>query len=424
MVSFIYNFVFIPIALVALKIMMFTNKKVSNKEKNISNVNSKLSNVKKTKKRVWFHASSMGEFEQAKPVIESIKKMYDCEIVCSFYSPTGYENNKDYQYSDYNLYMPFDSKKKAAKFINLINPDLAVFVRYDIWLNHLNYLKNNKIPTVLINATKPNSKYTDYFGMKNYFKVCFSLFDMIFTVNDKQTSYFDALKIPSEIITTNDTRLNRIYDVVQDTKKNPLLRKDIFKDDFVIIVGSSWKEDFDYVMPAVKLLKREKRSVRIIFVPHEPDTEQVTYILASKYDFINFSTIEMIMSMDENHNFMIMKDLVVDSVGKLLRLYAVADVAIVGDGWGRGVHSVSEPAGYGIPLLSGPKISSMPDAVALNKLGGLKVVENSQEIYEFISAIMDNKDLYNKISQINRDYVANAKGTCDSIAKKIAKFIE
>ena len=423
MLNLIYNYIFIPFANVALFILKFLNEKVSYKKKHIKEINSKLISMTKIKTRVWFHASSMGEFEQAKPVIEFIKNNTDYEIICSFYSPTGLNNNKNYDYSDYNCFMPFDSKQNAKEFLSILKPDVAVFVRYDIWFNHLQQLNECKIPTILINAVKPNGKFTDSFWLKSYYKTCFSMFNSIITVNQTQSDYFKALSIDSEVITANDSRLDRIYNVVQTAKQVPILEKKIFADDFVIVAGSTWKEDEIYLSSAVDKLRTASHSIRVIYVPHEPTKDRLKEISSRIEKFVLLSDLMSILENKSNQNFVLDRDIIVDSVGKLLRLYASADIAMIGDGWGKGVHSVSEPAGYGIPLFCGPKIQTMPDAIVLNELGGLFIAKDTDAVYNFINLMLKNKEKYNEISFINRYYIEKAKGASEIIARKIISFL-
>lgn len=419
MINLIYNYIFIPIASFALFFLKKFNKKIALKENSLFKINSKLNQITKNKKRIWFHASSMGEFEQAKPIIELIKLKNNYEIICSFYSPSGYEHEKYYKNADFVCYMPFDSSKNARDFIELIKPDLAVFVRYDLWFNHLKTLNESNIPTFLINATKPSGKFTDSFFINDYYKKCFSFFDKIITVGIEQSNYFENLKLATEVITASDSRLDRISEIVDSARENPILPKNIFKKDFVIIAGSSWQEDEEYLASAVVKLRRNGKNIRVIYVPHEPNTKR----LAEIYQIIDSRILlsELLLNLEENPSdeYHLENDVIVDSIGKLLRLYASANLALIGDGWGKGVHSVSEPAGYGIPLVSGPKIDTMPDAVNLHKLGGLKIAQTENDLYDFILLMIENKKEYDRISQINKNYVSQSKGT----SKKIVEII-
>ena len=375
-----------------------------------------------TGKRVWFHAASMGEFEQAKPVIEQLKGNYPhIHVIVSFYSPSGYNNQKDYEYADAVLYMPIDTGQNARYFINSIKPDVAIFVRYEIWHNHLNYLKRRKIPTLLICATMPNSTaMRENLFLRSFLKKSYLCFTNIYTINEQQTEFFRKLGI-EHVETFTDTRFDRIAKTVDMARQNPILGSNfIRKDDFVLVAGSSWPPCEKMIIDSyVSIQEYRDKTIKLVIVPHEPTEEHINELAMQLGKFILLSEYEKNPKKDYSE-FQI---LIVDSIGKLLKLYSSAHAAYIGGGFGVGIHSVTEPAGYGIPLSTGPKIDNSPDAVQLQKLGAISIVENADSFSNWMKLLIDNPEETGRIGKISHDFVHKQKGSSKKIARAIEKYL-
>jgi 3-deoxy-D-manno-octulosonic-acid transferase len=349
-----YNFIFIPLAMLFIRIYGLFNPKLRLREKSWRLSLIQLKEIQHKDKRVWFHAASMGEFEQAKPIIELIKKkVKDINVIVSFFSPSGYENQKNYEYADAVCYMPFDSLKNVRYFMNTIRPDLAVFIRYEIWRNFLTELKIRNIPVYLINATKPDSHLLTGFPLlRSFTKNNYDLFSKIFTVDNEQTEFFNGFGVHPTLTTLSDTRFDRIAEKVEESSKHNIIPREYFSGkQFVLVLGSSWQPDEEIAFEAVKKWnKNNDRKVKLIVVPHEPTQEHIKNVMKSGLDFVLLSEIEASAKsnsiIEDNKHYHIL----VDSIGKLLNLYSYADTAYIGGAFGSGVHSVTEPAGYGIPL--------------------------------------------------------------------------
>jgi 3-deoxy-D-manno-octulosonic-acid transferase len=425
MITFIYNFIILPLLMTLKSIIQPLNRKLKEREGMWEDVLEYFLESEHTtsRKRVWFHAASMGEFEQAKPVIEYLKSNYpDTFIIVSFYSPSGFNNQKDYKYADAVLYMPIDTAFNARYFINTIQADVAVFVRYEIWLNHLNYLKKLGTPTLLICATKPNSNAmrTNFF-LRSYLHKAYSCFTGIYTINQEQTKFFEQMDIPVKIETLSDTRFDRIADIVAKSLKFPILRDNIIgKNDFVIVAGSSWQPGEDLILGAYNdIMNYGNRNVKLVLVPHEPTKSHIASLTKKIDDFVLLS--EYIENPNEDYSRKSI--VVVDSIGKLLQLYASADAAYIGGGFGVGIHSVTEPAGYGLPLSTGPKIENSPDATQLHEQGAISIVENSEAFSNWVKLLIDNPDEMKKLGRISHDFVHTQKGSSKSIAQAILKHL-
>lgn len=418
----IYNLIFIPFLKLVIK---FNNHfKKNNRDNSIINLYKYINNISNEKKRIWFHASSMGEFEQAKPIIELLKEQYkEVVIICTFFSPSGYENQKYYQFADFTSYIPIDSKKNAKEFIDNIKPDLAVFVRYDLWINMFKQLKLDGAKIFLINATIPGSYFKFYFKyFKSYFNYAYSFIDDIYCFNQESFNYFKTYNLNLNLLLSSDTRLDRISQIVSEAKKSKnilvKLRKSNVK---YLVAGSSWEHDENLIIKAVNEVNNDSEQIKVIFVPHKPTEDNISRLSSQLNNSILYSKIE-IMSDDEFNNLNF-SHIIVDKMGILLKLYSIADIAYVGCGFGDGVHSTAEPAGYGIPIISGPNIQKSPDAVQLQKNGGLILIENEIELKIIIQKLISDDSFYNLTCKQSLEYINQNIGSSEHIVSRIGEAI-
>jgi len=419
MINFIYNLFFVFPAKILIPFVSLFNKKLRKREKDWKKILNNTS-IDSSRKKIWLHSASMGEFEQAKSIIEAIKKQ-DPEIfiITSFYSPSGLENQRNYKFSDAILYLPFDTIHSVKLFLDKIQPDISIFIRYDLWLNLLTELKNRKIPIILINATKPTKLSSYFFLFKAFLIKIYSLIDEIITVGDVHTNFFKALLPEKNIQTLTDTRFDRIINQIELSRKEPVLNKDIFQNNqLILIAGSTWEPDETLIWQAYNDISPDLRSkLRLIFVPHEP-----TYEHLKKLNDLCGNVILLSKLMENNeltHKNTPETPIIVDSIGKLLRLYGIADFAYVGGGFGVGIHSVTEPAGYGIPIATGPKIDNSPDAINLMNLGSLFKIHNSQEFQNWLNLMINNEKIRLKAGNISREYIFRNSGSTPIVVKKI-----
>jgi 3-deoxy-D-manno-octulosonic-acid transferase len=412
--AIIYNLLAIPIIGILYRVLYLFNNKIKQREQNIDKHLDGLPTKNKNKLRILLHSSSMGEFEQAKPLIERLKrKSENIEIIASFYSPSGFENQKSYKYIDYNVYMPFDSLKNARKFVSKTNPDIVVFIRYDIWRNHIAMFKLNHIPLLLINATKPGSFWGSFFITKSFFKNIYSFFNEIYTLGEKHTEYFNSLNLESRIVNSADTRYDRIMEKVTKNLNSDILDRNVFQGKKVLVLGSSWEKEEKMVS---EIYNRYKDKIFFIVVPHEPTREHLEMSKAFFGDSIFLS------EYDKNIDYNI-SSIIVDNIGVLLGLYSYADAAFVGGGFGKNVHSLSEPAGYSLPLCCGPKFDRSPDAEGLLKLGSLQIINNLNDLIIFINDIL-NKDKAENMGYNSGKYIKEKIGSSNIITSKILELAE
>lgn len=422
LIACFYNAVVLPLASTALVVGSWFNKKLALRVRGARQSWARLEQLPPaTGKRVWFHASSMGEFEQAKPIVEALKQRAPAtQIVVSFFSPSGYEHQKNYSFADAVLYMPLDTIANARRFITRLQPDAAVFVRYDIWRNHLAALHRNNIPALLVCATlNPTSLLLSDMFLA-FTRSTYKLFSAIYTAGESETQKFASFALASapKLHTSADTRFDRIAAQVSSAREHPVLPHDLFPpSDIVCMAGSTWEPDETMLIQAYNSLDSTIRSaLRLVLVPHEPTAETVQRLLAALPNAQTLSSIEQELHNGRQPNG---KHIVVDSIGKLLRLYTHAHGAYIGGGFGDGVHSVTEPAGYGIPLACGPAISRARDAIALREHGALSVLTTVQETSAWLTALCTSPAMREQHGNIARNYVYSSVGHSTAIANDI-----
>jgi 3-deoxy-D-manno-octulosonic-acid transferase len=388
--SFIYNGIFIPLFWTFVQITKYFVPKI---QRGIQGRKTLFQHLEQEQtkltshRRVWFHASSMGEFEQAKPIIAALRKHYtDINITVSFFSPSGYDHSKNYKLADIIMYIPFDTKANAHRFLDLLQPTAAVFVRYDVWPNHLWELNARGIPAFIANATMRTTSARFYPLLKNFHRLLFNNFVSILTVSAKDADAFSlfGLTHPS-IEAIGETRYDQVWQRSADAKKKHLIPLAIFKGKKILLAGSTWPEDEEILIPSIKKILQYDSNVLIILVPHEPTEdalEDVENKLGSKPRSIRFSNL---------NDYANERIIIVDSIGILMALYQYANVAYVGGSFRQGIHNVLEPAVYGIPVVYGPKHTNSQEAIELTRRGGGFVVNDQQECYRMLRTLLDNK---------------------------------
>lgn len=406
----IYNLIALPLLFVVSKILVLTNNKMKHREEF---VNSYLDVPQKRGKRILIHSASMGEFEQVKYLVELIRKNEpDTEVVVSFFSSSGFINLNDKLYYDFKVYLPLDFKGRMKKFVNHLNPDMVLIVRYDLWLNFIITLDKNKTPIHLINATYTVSKSLGkkYVGVK-FYRLTLKHLSSIYCVNEYHKNKFEQLKLQTVIKLAPDTRYDRVVSKVESSANNELLNIDDATK--VLVVGSCWRLDVKLISQAVKKIKR-KHKLLVIYVPHEVGEKNIANVVTHIPNSYIYSELTEHQVID--------KDLIVDKVGLLLDLYKYADITYVGGAFGAGVHSVTEPAGYGIPIFCGNQYyKNSEDARELTKLSGLVPISDSYSLETALIELLENEEERNRIGNINKTYIYGLTGSSKLVYDNLVK---
>ena len=417
-----YNIFFVPLFWFALLLLSFVNKKVSKGVKGRHNLfkdlKEKVAHLGEGK-RIWLHSASMGEFEQAKPIISIIKATHpEIKIVVTFFSPSGYENNLKYKLADLITYLPFDSFLNASRFLNIIKPDVAVFMRYDIWPNFIWQLSRKKINSILVDATMSKNSHRKIPLIKNFHHHLFSSFSEILTISEKDFSSFHDFNLTNvKIRTTGDTRYDQVYNKSINAKKKNIIDHKVIDNKKILVVGSSWRKDEEMLFSAFLKLLKDYNNMLMILVPHEPTEKNLENIedeLNNRVTFIRFSNLD---------NYNSESIIIVDCIGLLLTIYSYGHVAYVGGGFGEGVHNVLEPAIYGMPVMFGPKNKNAQEAQELQELGcGLEIMDEN-DIYKNIFHFFGNEKSRSELGKIAYEHVMGNIGASENIVKEIISYL-
>lgn len=365
--------------------------------------------IKQEDQTIWFHAASLGEFEQGLPVMEKIKIQYpDHKIVVTFFSPSGYEVRKNNTIADATVYLPLDTKSNARKFLKLVHPDLVFFIKYEYWPNYLNELKKQNIKTYLISGIfREKQAFFKWYG--GFYRNALKAFDYFFVQNESSKKLLQSLGF-NNVKISGDTRFDRVVAILERDNSLDFIRQ--FKNDTTtIVIGSSWLKDENLL---VNYINQTNENVKFIIAPHNIKTEQIQELKNS----ISKKTI--LFSEKENQDLSAYEVLIVDTIGILTKIYSYADIAYVGGGFGNpGVHNILEPATFGIPIVVGPNFSHFAEAVALVHQEGCVSISNQNELDDAFSNLISNEDIRHEKGHICSTFVQMNKGATDVILKHI-----
>jgi 3-deoxy-D-manno-octulosonic-acid transferase len=365
--------------------------------------------IKSTDKTIWFHAASLGEYEQGLPVIEKIKETYpNHKIVVTFFSPSGYEVRKNNTIADATVYLPLDTPKNAKQFLKLVHPDLVFFIKYEFWINYLDQLKNQNIPTYLISGIfREKQLFFKWYG--GFYRKALDTFTHFFVQNENSKKLITQLG-KSNVTISGDTRFDRVVAILE--KDNTLDFIAEFKNDsLTLVIGSSWPKDETLLIEYINSCTLD---VKFIIAPHNIKTEQIENLKNSITKKV------VLFSEKENKDLSQYNVFIIDTIGILTKIYSYADIAYVGGGFGHpGVHNLLEPATFGVPILIGPNYSHFEEATNLVQLGGCISITNQRELEYALSNLVQNNEARHTTGQICKDFVQKNKGATNRIMTKI-----
>jgi 3-deoxy-D-manno-octulosonic-acid transferase len=417
-----YNFIVVPLLWCVFHLGGFFNSKIrrgiagrKNLFRDLRAQTEKLSGSS----RIWFHASSLGEFEQAKPIIAEIKKLYpQADIIATFFSPSGFENSKNYKLANIISYIPFDSMRSVARFIELIRPNAAIMVRYDIWPNMIFALRKRNIPIVIANATMKESSLRMLPLLLQFHRSLYNCFSKILTVSQNDKYAFTLFGATTPLIDAiGDTRFDQVMTRSIDARQRNILSDAVVEQKKVFVVGQSWGEDDDVIIPVLLKLQQNEESLLTIIVPHEPTIEHLEELeskLEGSISYIRFS--EMNSYKDE-------KIILIDSIGILVALYQYAHVVYVGGSFRQGIHNILEPAIFGVPLIYGPKHTNSQEALELAALGGGFVVQGQRDLYRTLRALLHDANARKRAGSISEAFVREHCGATGRILHLLQPYL-
>lgn len=369
-------------------------------------------------KTAWFHASSMGEFEQTRPLLEAFRATHaDYRIVVTFFSPSGYEPRKNYPHADVISYLPIDSPSNAKRLVKLVNPNIVFFAKYDFWYNYLNELRQNAIPTYLFSATfRPSQYFFKWYGTW-FLKQIKNCFTHIFVQDPSSLELLQLNNIKQSHI-ANDTRFDRVYAIAQEAKTFPEIETFLTKEAKTIVVGSSWEPDEERLQQFRNAHK--DLSIKFIIAPHIISPSHIENIenLFGKDYCIKYSDAKKSFSKGDLC-YSTKQVMIIDNIGMLSSIYRYADIAYIGGGWGKGIHNILEAVTYGKPVIFGPKYYKFNEAHAIIKTGGGASYCKQNQLNEILNTWLTDSTIYQDASSKCILYIQNNLGGTNTILKHV-----
>ncbi len=364
-----------------------------------------------TTKNIWIHAASLGEFEQGRPVIEYLKKNFEeYKIILTFFSPSGYEIRKKYQYADKIVYLPLDTQKNAKRFIKLIKPDMVFFIKYEFWFHYLYELNKQNIKTYLISAIfRDNQIFFKSHG--SWYRQVLRFFTHIFVQNKYSLNLLKDIGV-NNCTVSGDTRFDRVYELSQNVKKFAII-ENFIENKNVFVCGSTWHKDEELI---INFLNKKQRELKTIIAPHEVEIHNIQRLTSLiKVPYIKYS--------EANEQSIKDKDiLIIDNIGILSSLYQYADIAYIGGGFGAGIHNTLEAATFGVPIIFGTNYHNFKEANDLIEIKAAFTVANQQEFDNCILKIIDNENIRTEAGKQAKNYVYENRGATKKIISKITFY--
>lgn len=364
-----------------------------------------------TQNYIWVHVASLGEYEQGLPVMEVFKKNHpDYKIVLTFFSPSGFEVRKNNKIADITIYLPLDTKTNVKRFLDLVQPKIVFFIKYEFWLNYLNELKKRNILTYLVSGIfRENQLFFKSYG--GFYREALKAFNHFFVQNETSKQLLETIGFKN-VTVHGDTRFDRVAQIVERIQPLEFIEK--FKHNTTtIVIGSSWIDDENVYLPYINSSKNTK----FIIAPHNIKEEEINRLIQEIHKKVIRYTNYKEEDLPNADVF------VIDTIGILTQIYAYADIAYVGGAFRTGLHNILEPATYGIPVIIGPEYEKFQEAKDLVALGSCLVVNNSVELThtfnQLISDVIYRKDLGKK----NRDFILKNKNATKVVMDFINKSI-
>ncbi|MEG2514937.1 MAG: glycosyltransferase N-terminal domain-containing protein, partial [Bacteroidaceae bacterium] len=356
---------------------------------------------------IWVHAASLGEFEQGRPLMENIKKQYpNYKILLTFFSPSGYEVRKNYQGADIVCYLPFDTSRNAKKFLDIIHPCMAFFIKYEFWQNYINELHKRRIPIYSVSSIfRKEQIFFKWYG-SSYRNVLKNI-DQLFVQNETSRRFLSKIGV-NAVTVVGDTRFDRVLEIREQAKDLPLVEQ--FKGvSMTLVAGSSWPPDEDLFIEYFN----SHPKIKLILAPHVIDENHLVDIIRKlKRPYVRYTkaTPENVAKAD---------CLIIDCFGLLSSIYRYGEIAYVGGGFGTGIHNILEAAVYGLPVIFGSKYHKFKEAKELLENKGAFKVESFEDLRSLLDKMAMNKEYLKEMGDNAGNYVKSNLGATDLIISKI-----
>lgn len=364
--------------------------------------------LNKEKRYVWIHAASLGEFEQGRPLIERLRaERPELGIILSFFSPSGYEVRKNYDKVDAVVYLPFDSPSTARRWVETINPVMAIFVKYEFWGNYLSALSERDIPTYLISAIfRPGQIFFRPWGGE--FRKILRCFTTIFVQDDNSRELLASIGVDN-VVVAGDTRFDRVTDIMKTTRTVDAIERIAATGRKIMVFGSSWPADEEKYVP---WLKAHPEVVAVI-APHEFDKERLE-TMRRNLSLAQGDTM-LLSEITPETDIAGVRAVIVDSFGLLSSLYRYGQMAYVGGGFGVSIHNINEAAVYGIPVIFGPKHQKFREAYGLIDCGGGHSVGSAEDFDRTASSLLYDDALRERSGLAAGQYIRDNLGATETV---------
>jgi 3-deoxy-D-manno-octulosonic-acid transferase len=358
---------------------------------------------------IWVHCASLGEFEQGRPLIEEIRIRFpEYRIILTFFSPSGYEIRKNYNQADMVMYLPLDTRRNAKKFLQLVQPEKAFFIKYEYWHFYIDELKKRNIPFYIVSAIfRENQHFFQNNILGKWYRNILYKVEYFFVQNEKSAQLLQSIGL-NNFTVSGDTRFDRVAAIARGAKEIPLVEK--FKGSQpLLIAGSTWKPDEELLAAFIN----NHPNLKVVFAPHEVTPANINRLeQLLKTSHIRFSKAE-------ENEIARTQVLIIDSVGLLSSLYRYGNLAYIGGGFGVGIHNILEAATFGLPVIIGPNYEKFKEAVDLKNLGGAYPIHNFKELESTLNKFLNNNSQLSKASAVCKNYVEKNVGAANLIIKKV-----
>ena len=362
-------------------------------------------------KRVLFHTASLGEFEHIRPVIQALKENYQTVNYVTFFSPSGYDNVGQAKGLDFHFYLPFDFAYNWDKIFKIIKPSFIIIAKHDVWPGQVWTAHKHNLPIFLINASLSAKSSRTRWGVKSFLKYVYRDFSKIYAISEEDAERFSIHYPRCKVEMVGDTKYDQVVLRRTLAREHDLLPKKWTVNHWIFLAGSIWPEDEEQIFPALIKMLKEEKSLRLILVPHQPETRTVTRIS----EIFKKWGVQLFSNLDQLKNEQV---LIVNAVGHLAGLYHHAQAAYVGGSFQQGIHNVMEPAIFGIPVYYGPVHENSYEAIQLSKDNGGTVIRNNNDLYDAIRIIYNNEEKRIELGKKTEKFATRNVGATDILLSR------
>jgi len=399
----------------AIRLYSLFNKKAGKWVRGRQNIFEKLAETfAGNPKVIWFHCSSLGEFEQGRPLMQVCKKEFpDYKILLTFFSPSGYEIRKNTTDADFVFYLPADSRKNAREFLDLVNPTLCIFIKYEYWYYYFERINNKKIPLLIVSAAfRKNQVFFKWYG--GLYREMLKMSTNIFVQNIRSQELLSQIGISENVVVAGDTRFDRVVQIASEPL-HVAIPEHFLKNKKIIVAGSTWPADENILYNVMEACGDD---FSLILAPHDVSPERIASL---RKQFGPRS--KCLSELEKTVNIENLSVVIVDSMGVLSKLYRYAYITYIGGGFGKGIHNIAEAVVYGKPVLFGPNYARFYEAIDLLKIDVAYSVNTASDCLKIIDTFNKDAESYEFVCKKATDYIYNNVGAVDKIIEAIRKVV-